>query len=157
MASTQTKDQPSPYQTLLGEISTNVGDDANQVFEVLTSGQWWTLDELLEQPWFNTRCVECDNAPLFMRECSHWTIANLVGEEGFIGNQRQPPETVPKASWNLRRHFYLRGLQEPLRWVANPQAHSDAIEILRNIRLQRLSFTKVHTAHAWGVAGEAVY
>ncbi|KAH6647270.1 hypothetical protein BKA67DRAFT_663606 [Truncatella angustata] len=101
--------------------------------------------------------IKCDNVPRLMREGLEINEAHLLREEGFIDAQRGRPEQAANPTWHLTRHMYLQDLQRPPLWIAKLEAHSDCINKLRSIRLDDLSFRNVHSAFAWGLAGEAIY
>ncbi|KAK9416593.1 hypothetical protein SUNI508_09699 [Seiridium unicorne] len=178
MVALQTKPESTHYTSILGESLIDIEPEYGQQtrepptqagngklfaeYEAQTS-TFLTIIPVAErmmsrQPWVGEMWIKCDDVPMLMREGLNITSANLVLEEGYIDLHQGPEEFRVQPDWHLTRHFYLRDVeQEPPRWVAILQAHSDSLTTLRGIRLDTISFRNVNSAYAYGVSGKSVY
>ncbi|CAJ2511221.1 Uu.00g068460.m01.CDS01 [Anthostomella pinea] len=104
---------------------------------------------------------DCEDVPRLMREGFHWTVANVIREEGFVEDS-----PALERGWNgtkggvpfLRsRHFFLRDLQQPPRWTAHLHARAPNDAILSSIRLEKLSVDTINVAAAWSLGSKLIY
>ncbi|KAJ8124449.1 hypothetical protein O1611_g9191 [Lasiodiplodia mahajangana] len=76
-------------------------------------------DMSMNQDWAALLIVKCHDVPCLMREGFHWDGANVIREEGYIdcdftyARRRQD-----RRRWANTRHYFLKDLQLPSRWVA---------------------------------------
>ncbi|TRX93765.1 hypothetical protein FHL15_005441 [Xylaria flabelliformis] len=78
-------------------------------------------DPTLNQDWGAVLMVKCRDVPCLMREGFHWDGANVIREEGYIDHERDftcSHRRKDGKCWVSTRHYYLKDLQQPQRWVA---------------------------------------
>ncbi|KAI0185450.1 hypothetical protein EV127DRAFT_503013 [Xylaria flabelliformis] len=76
-------------------------------------------DRTLNQDWAAVLMVKCRDVPCLMREGFHWDGANVIREEGYIDHDFSDSHRRKDGKcWASTRHYYLKDLQQPQRWVA---------------------------------------
>ncbi|KAI0896278.1 hypothetical protein F4806DRAFT_496394 [Annulohypoxylon nitens] len=116
------------------------------------------------QTWFARLNFKCDNVPQLMREGLHWSLDNVQWEDGYFDDEDEDDEihddVINDYIWEhgltRTRHYFLRDLQVPRRWIAHLQVHAKHLRILSNLRLENLSPDNIFTANAWSNNGSKV-
>ncbi|KAI1124550.1 hypothetical protein F5Y10DRAFT_284967 [Nemania abortiva] len=97
-------------------------------------------DLTLNQDWAAVLMVKCRDVPCLMREGFYWDGANVIREEGYIDCDftyalcRQDGKR-----WAGTRHYFLKDLQQPLRWVATIQVFALNPRTIYQFDLNQLS------------------
>ncbi|KAI1748853.1 hypothetical protein F4782DRAFT_550357 [Xylaria castorea] len=115
-------------------------------------------DISLNQDWVAVLTVKCRDVPRLMREGFFWDSANVIREEGYVDQDftyaycRQG-----RKRWAGTRHYFLKDLQQPLRWVATIEIFALNLRTLYQFDLNRLSREKTQSAAAINESGHHIY
>ncbi|KAI0886379.1 uncharacterized protein GGS22DRAFT_199651 [Annulohypoxylon maeteangense] len=114
------------------------------------------------QTWFARLKFKCDNVPQLMREGLHWSLDNVQWEDGYMDLKDRLPEPQSILDKIINRyclgydlthtrHYFLRDLQVPSRWIAHLQVHAGDIKDLSDIRLENISIDNICYTYAFSV------
>ncbi|KAI2630973.1 hypothetical protein GGR54DRAFT_179491 [Hypoxylon sp. NC1633] len=146
---------PSPGPATEGSVYNSVPGDPSIRFWIHP----FRCKDSLDQPWVGQIMVKCSDVPLLMREGFHWTVANIIKEEGYVENIR--PQLADMRGYDTKyrvtRYWFLQDLQQPPRWTASFQAHCWDTEVASKIRLEDWTTDMIHSTHAYGVSGKLIY
>ncbi|KAI1075836.1 hypothetical protein F5B20DRAFT_584799 [Whalleya microplaca] len=114
------------------------------------------------QQWVGQMNIKCRDVPLLMREGFHWTMANVIREEGFmeLSRLRGMPDGLPgrpNMGGAVTRNWFLRDLQQPSRWTACIQVHSPTLGTASTFELENLTLDLIKVVIAWGLSRRLVY
>ncbi|KAI1741531.1 hypothetical protein F4680DRAFT_464550 [Xylaria scruposa] len=110
--------------------------------------------DIKKQDWAATLKVKCRDIPRLMRKGFFWDDANIIREEGYV--DQDPTKSYGK-NWSGTRHYFLRDLQQPPRWIATVELFAVNKETLCRFDLNQLSREKMHSARANSQSGHMVY
>ncbi|KAI0550922.1 hypothetical protein F4679DRAFT_582996 [Xylaria curta] len=97
-------------------------------------------DLTMNQDWAAVLMVKCHNVPGLMREGFHWDDVNVIKEEGYVDRDfTHARRRKDGKCWAGTRHYFLKDLQQPLRWVATIQVWALNLETLHQFDLNQLS------------------
>ncbi|KAI0104270.1 hypothetical protein GGR51DRAFT_572733 [Nemania sp. FL0031] len=141
-----------------------------------TSGQWYWKDKRRQtikfiycadpsrdwntQAWAAYLLVKCSDVPRLMREGFYWDSGNSVHEDGYIGSKI--PSNIPLfrrqgEPWAFTRHYFLRDLKHPERWIATIEVYAVHLETLSHFDLSQLSPGTVRLGTAYSELGKDIY
>ncbi|KAI1263240.1 hypothetical protein F5Y18DRAFT_429329 [Xylariaceae sp. FL1019] len=108
------------------------------------------------QDWCAQLLVKCDDLPRLMREGFHWSLTNIVREDGFAEPFKDPDGGI-KTRFTVVRTYYLRDLNYKPLWTAKLIVHSVSSDALRAFRPADLSHNNVRYLRGWNKFGQPVY
>ncbi|TRX96170.1 hypothetical protein FHL15_002894 [Xylaria flabelliformis] len=112
----------------------------------------------LNQDWVAILMVKCHNVPRLMREGFHWDAANVIREEAYVDQDftfarfRQD-----RKCWAGTRHYFLKDLQQPPRWIATIEVFALNQTTLFQFKLNKLSRETTKWATANNQSGHQIY
>ncbi|KAI4861104.1 hypothetical protein F4820DRAFT_434815 [Hypoxylon rubiginosum] len=111
------------------------------------------------QPWFAQMGIKYGDVPLLMREGFHWTTANVVREDGFVGSIDRRLVNLRKVSptCTITMFWTLQDLQRPPRWTAYLQVHAPNYAVISGIRLENWTTDMVTFAEARSLSRDLIY
>ncbi|KAH8166143.1 hypothetical protein CIB48_g2102 [Xylaria polymorpha] len=111
------------------------------------------------QDWEALLLAQCRDVPLLMGEGFYWGSDNVVNEDGFINGSIHTMDQVQRMGtrWTGSRHYYLKDLQQPPRWVAMLQVYAVLTETLHHFDLSQLSWNKITNGTAVDRADVQIY
>ncbi|KAI1408196.1 hypothetical protein F5Y13DRAFT_205053 [Hypoxylon sp. FL1857] len=110
------------------------------------------------QFYFEKQISEAIELAYARRSLTYWSLDNVQWEDGYISKTLPEPNNEYDKFMNqyliekglmVTRHYFLRDLQVPSRWVAHFQIHAATVKVLTNMRLENLSTDNIDFAHAW--------
>ncbi|KAI1735164.1 hypothetical protein F4680DRAFT_436153 [Xylaria scruposa] len=97
-------------------------------------------DPTPNQDWIALLMVKCRDVPCLMREGFHWDGANVIREEGYIDRDFTYARLRKDGKrWVGARHYFLKDLQQPSRWVATIKVFALNPGTLNQFDLNQLS------------------
>ncbi|KAH8161644.1 hypothetical protein CIB48_g6606 [Xylaria polymorpha] len=99
------------------------------------------------QEWSAFLLVKCSDVPCLMRDGFYWDSRNVIHEDGYItarANWTSFDALFQREGedWGGRRHYFLKDLQQPQRWIATLEVYGLHIETLYRFDLSQLSTPK---------------
>lgn len=141
---------PPPYKP------STPNDPSGQKPTPATGGKWYREDSqtttigstFLSEPsmdwssqkWVAKMQVKCSDVPRLMREGFHWSSSNVINEDGFTDKNFTILEyPLNKREWGHNRHYFLKDLHEPPRWIATIEVIALRLKTLSLFDLRQLS------------------
>ncbi|KAI0380108.1 hypothetical protein F5Y04DRAFT_106348 [Hypomontagnella monticulosa] len=155
MYSTQSQDRSNNRATA-GELYH--GENGSHSIEIHMSPNSKGTSTPSAQPWIGHILVKCPEIPKLMREGLFFDDANIIKEEGYF-DFLETSEAVGQdgAEFIMIRHFFLTDLRLPPRWTANLKIYANAVGILHNFKVSRLSKDMIDAVWAWGNGRKTIY
>ncbi|KAI0533376.1 hypothetical protein GGR58DRAFT_521618 [Xylaria digitata] len=115
-------------------------------------------DKSLNQEWTAMMMVKYRDVPRLMREGFYWDCANVIREEGFVDKDLTDARCrQDRKRWATTRHYFLKDLQQPQRWVATIKIFALNPGTLYKFDLNRLSRENVQWATAVNQPRKLIY
>ncbi|KAI0196551.1 hypothetical protein EV127DRAFT_494486 [Xylaria flabelliformis] len=111
-----------------------------------------------DQDWIAILLVKCRDVLRLMREGFHWDAANIIREEGYVDQDFTFAWFLQdRKRWAGTRHYFLKDLQQPPRWVGNIEVFAQNQTTLFKFNLDRLSRESMKWAKANNQSGHQIY
>ncbi|KAF2972296.1 hypothetical protein GQX73_g1304 [Xylaria multiplex] len=115
-------------------------------------------DLSLNQDWVAVQMVKCCDVPRLMREGFYWDGANVIREEGFVdGDFTYIDRRQDRKRWAGNRHYFLKDLQEPPRWISTIEVFALNWSTLYRFNLNQLSRENMRSLTAVNQSGDVIY
>ncbi|KAI0435938.1 hypothetical protein F4803DRAFT_573318 [Xylaria telfairii] len=115
-------------------------------------------DRTFNQDWAAVLMVKCSDVPRIMREGFHWGSDNVIKEEGYMDEDFTCAYIrYDGKRWAGTRHYFLKDLQQPLRWTGTIKVFALQPETLFRFNLGRLSSKTMQWAAAINKSGHRIY
>ncbi|KAI3333687.1 hypothetical protein F4824DRAFT_471666 [Ustulina deusta] len=94
-----------------------------------------------------------------MREGFYWDSGNVIHEDGYINLKPNPSALFRRQGkgWDGIRHYFLKDLQQPQRWIATVELYALHFETLSRFDLSQLSPEKIRLGMAFSQLGDTIY
>ncbi|KAI1348596.1 hypothetical protein F5Y01DRAFT_328369 [Xylaria sp. FL0043] len=154
VAQSESREQPGPAMSGKWYREDAQGETIKFVFYPDPSGEWTT------QEWAALLRIKCPDVPRLMREGFYWDSSNVIREDGYINNNpnlRTCPFPLRGQGWDCSRHYFLKDLQQPQRWIATIDVYALHRETAFRFDLSQLSRERIQIVSALSQLGNDIY
>ncbi|KAI3316955.1 hypothetical protein HD806DRAFT_551239 [Xylariaceae sp. AK1471] len=148
------QDQPAPGPATSGSFYREDEQPVSIIFKFCPDPAKF----LCQQDWSAELFVKCRDVPRLMREGFYWDAANVIREEGYLVLDQLGSIRKDGKKYAGTRHYFLKDLQRPPRWIATIELHAVHFHTLTRFDLgQQLTQERIRLANATSQASSQHY